>query len=445
MDIIPRIVSTGKLEGQKEYIRISKLMDAGNEARRKTGDNSILALGAASLISSNRQKESNGSSRHKPRQAYIVSSLKHPEEVREFRNIYPQGFYLLGVYSDEERRKNYLMKEKLMKEQEAKELILRDQDERLPHGQHVTDTFHLSDFFVKLDGDEDQLKNSIWRILEILFSHPYKTPTFNEYSMFLAFAASLRSADLSRQVGAVIAKNNEILATGANDCPRYGGGLYWPELNIKTKNIEDKPGGRDYKRGEDSNKAEQNKLINEILEKASEKNIDKETLRAVLRSSRIDDLTEFGRVVHAEMEALLCCARNSISTHGATLYCTTFPCHNCAKHIIAAGIERVVYIEPYQKSKAAEFHNDSIVMGFEDRDDAVRFEPFVGIGPRRFFDLFSQKLGSGYPIKRNIEGRSWVWQPGDACLRLQMLPCSYLDLESIASNMFYNAQKMEER
>jgi Cytidine and deoxycytidylate deaminase zinc-binding region len=110
-------------------------------------------------------------------------------------------------------------------------LMLRDEDGHLRHGQRVADTFHLADFFVRLDGNNDVLKNGIWRILDILFGNPYKTPTFDEYAMFLAFAAALRSADLSRQVGAVIAKNTEIIATGANDCPRFGGGLYWPEFD----------------------------------------------------------------------------------------------------------------------------------------------------------------------------------------------------------------------
>ena len=61
------------------------------------------------------------------------------------------------------------------------------------------------------------------------------------------------------------------------------------------------------------------------------------------------------------MEELLFCARNTVDTRRATLYTTTFPCHNCAKHIIAAGIARVVYVEPYPKSKAMEFHGDALV------------------------------------------------------------------------------------
>ena len=59
-------------------------------------------------------------------------------------------------------------------------------------------------------------------------SNPCITPTFDENAMFLAYAASSRSADLSRQVGAVVvSENREVVATGANDLPQCGGGQYW--------------------------------------------------------------------------------------------------------------------------------------------------------------------------------------------------------------------------
>jgi len=441
-DVIPQ-VAVKPLPGKDEYDRISTMMDAGNEARRRSADNSILALGAASWISSHRGGE-NESPKYRPRHAYIINSLKHPDEVLRLREIYTEGFYLIGVHSDDERRQRYLVDEKRISPEKALELMLRDQDEHLPHGQQVADTFHLSDFFIRIEDDDDRLKHDLWRILDILFGDPYKTPIFDEYAMFLAFAASVRSADLSRQVGAVIAKDQEIIATGANDCPRYGGGLYWPKFDKETKSIKDTEGGRDYTRGGDSNKLEQQKIIDEILEKAAQKGIDKQALREALEGSRIRDLTEFGRVVHAEMEALLSCARNNLSARNGTLYCTTFPCHNCAKHIIAAGIKRVVYIEPYQKSKAAEFHQDCVRVGFGDGKHHVRFEPFVGVGPRRFFDLFSLHLGSGNELRRkDKEGRVVPWKPEDAHPRLQLLPCSYLDLELVASDMFNKARIKE--
>jgi deoxycytidylate deaminase len=65
-----------------------------------------------------------------------------------------------------------------------------------------------------------------------------------------------------------------------------------------------------------------------------------------LLGSRIMDLTEYGRVVHAELLALCDAARLGRSVKGATLYCTTFPCHNCTKHLLASGIRRVVFMEP---------------------------------------------------------------------------------------------------
>lgn len=63
---------------------------------------------------------------------------------------------------------------------------------------------------------------------------------------------------------------------------------------------------------------------------------------------------------------------------GATLYSTTFPCHNCARHIVGAGIARVVFVEPYTKSRAEQLHSDSIAIAEADPDEKkVVFDPFV--------------------------------------------------------------------
>jgi deoxycytidylate deaminase len=444
-DIIAKLIQRAETPSG-EFERIKWGMEDGDSARRESGDNSILALGAASRIAQLREADEKGNSVPAPRRAYIINSLKNPEEVFRLREIYPLGFYIFGIHSDENYRKRVLteVRAKPMSSDEAKVLIARDEDEHLKHGQRVTDTFHLSDFFMRLVDDNQRVRNEFSRLLQILFGHPYNTPTFDEYAMFLAFASSLRSADMSRQVGAVIAKDGEIISTGANDCPSFGGGLYWPEYNKDkdVKRIEDKPSGRDYKHGRDLNKAEQEKIINQILERAAEKKIDISKLREVLQGSRITELTEFGRAVHAEMEALLACARQGVSTKGATLYCTTFPCHNCAKHIIAAGIHRVVFIEPYEKSKAEDLHGDAMKVGFADEESGVQdkllFEPFVGVGPRRFLDLFSMRIGSGYVLSREDEmSKTKTWHPEeDANLRIQMLPLSYLDTEVEASIMF---------
>jgi hypothetical protein len=79
------------------------------------------------------------------------------------------------------------------------------------------------------------------------------------------------------------------------------------------------------------------------------------------------------------------------------LYVTTVPCHHCARHIVAAGIARVVYVAPYAKSLAEELHRDAVLVDpsvatesdiSPDDRRKVTFEPFVGVGPRRFLPLF---------------------------------------------------------
>jgi len=434
-DIIAELAEN-QIGGNDEYERISRFMDAGNLLRKKSKDCSILALGAAAKINEQREQQ-------KPRRryAYIINSLKHPEEVARLREIYSEGFFLLGVHSDKKRRHEYLKENKQIPKSKAAALINRDADEELSdhdnnaYGQQTRDTFHLADFFIHLDKNTDKIQNGIWRVIDLIFGHPYTTPTFDEYAMFMAFAAALRSADLSRQVGAVVAKDNMILSTGANDCPKYGGGLYWPSYDEQHSKISDAEDGRDYMRGEDSNKTEKNNIIESLMDLLKDHTSDPEKVHAVLKKSKIKDITEYGRVVHAEMEAILSCARSNICAKGATLYCTTFPCHNCAKHIIAAGIKRVVYIEPYPKSKASEFHSDSISLN-KKSNDTVLFEPFVGIGPQRFFDLFSMTFGFGNSLKRKDKaGQTIDWELGNNKLRVQMLPCSYIERETLAASI----------
>jgi len=268
----------------------------------------------------------------------------------------------------------------------------------------------------------------------------------------MAFNSSVRSGDLSRQVGAVISRERQIIATGANDVPQSGGGLYWAEMNPETGEVNDRPDGKDYMRDMDSNKQTQAEIIREIATALLDKGLvsaDKEIdLAAALKESKISDLTEFGRIVHAEMDALLSCSRAGIPTVDSTLYCTTFPCHNCAKHIIASGITRVVYVEPYPKSRALEFHSEAIELKSELNTTTadnrlVKFEPFVGVGPRRFLDLFSMSLGSGSKLRRkNKDGSTVDWDKATAPIRTPLIPKSYLDIETAAVAIWNEHSKM---
>lgn len=409
--------------GSPEFQRLRRLMHAGNLAREKGGD--VLALAGAGTIARARTNDQTGQSEPLKRTAHLLRSLKHPAEVLTLRRIYGPGFFLIGVLEAEEERRRYLKSVKGCSDEEVDDLLQRDDYEGLELGQRTRDTFHLSDVFVPA-GDN----SAIHRFLDLVFGAPYETPTLDEYAMFFAFAASLRSGDLSRQVGAVVVSpTGDVVGVGANDVPTATGGLFWPG----------KADRRDFILGFDSNEAQRAEIVEDILQRLRPDGVDEVNWRREgwrrLTGSPLLDITEYGRPVHAEMEALLSCGRSGVSARGSTLYSTTFPCHNCAKHILAAGVMRVVYVEPYPKSKTASFYSDSIDLGSSRAEGRVSFAPFEGIGPRRFFDLFSIGPSSGYPVKRKVRGGRVRedWTRPSAEVRVPLLPNSYMVRESVAA------------
>jgi deoxycytidylate deaminase len=416
-----------RLRATPEYDRIRTRMDAGNEMRKRAKRGDLLALYAVSEINQMRP----GLNHEEPvaRRAHILLTLKHPEEVRALRRIYGPGFFLIGVYSSEEERSRYLMRDKGIPAKNVQKLIQRDQDEGQPFGQRTRDTFYLADVFVRSDE-----KEQAWRFIDLVFGHSFTTPRRDEDAMFVAYAASLRSAALGRQVGAAIASDKgDVIAVGCNDVPRFGGGLY----------VEgEAPDYRDHVVGRDSNEDYRTRILQEVTGRLVP-NLSVDDAREKLRGSLLLDVSEFGRAVHAEMEALLSCARHGVSPRSGSLYTTTFPCHNCARHIIAAGIRRVVYIEPYAKSRAADLHDDAIaVEESPGPSDKVQFEPFVGIGPRRYFDLFSTSLSSGYLVSRDLP-LDTAWR-AKARTRVPMLPTSYLRREKLAIEVLRKQTREED-
>ncbi|MCC6157075.1 MAG: cytidine deaminase [Deltaproteobacteria bacterium] len=426
----PEILDTigVRLHTEPEYQRLKTYMDAGSKLRAQTRYGGILALHAVAEIS---RKRTQASTEFLPRTAHVLRSLKHDEEVRVLRRIYGAGFFLVGVFAVQPERQRLL--EIRMSPLEAEELIRRDEDEGSELGQKTRDTFALSDVFVRAD----QAESELGRFLELVFGNTTLTPTRDEHGMFMAYAASVRSGSLARQVGAAImTQHGEIIATGANDAPMKGGGLYWPGLGDQ----------RDAVRGRDSNDEQKARIVVEVMKAlgigagpTGAERSDEEIWadgRERLRNTQILDITEYGRDVHAEMDALLACARIGVSPRGCTLYCTTFPCHNCAKHLVAAGIERVVYIEPYPKSRALTLHSDSITVDPHCAGEKVLFEPFVGVGPRRYFDLFSvMGISTGFSVNRKnrTDGTPVKYSRRNGKPKVPLLPQSYFERERSAA------------
>ncbi|WP_426056759.1 deaminase, partial [Escherichia coli] len=54
------------------------------------------------------------------------------------------------------------------------------------------------------------------------------------------------------------------------------------------------------------------------------------------------------RTIHAEMNAILQCAKFGVPTEGAEIYVTHFPCLQCTKMILQAGIKKIYYLKDYR-------------------------------------------------------------------------------------------------
>ncbi len=468
--LIAEFSPTTKLETEPHHARIRSHMDAGDELRSSWRPD-VLAVAAVREVKRLRGADARGP---KGFTAYFLRTLKHPDEVKTLREVYGRGFFLLGASASKELRLNALTAHKNVPHAEASDLLARDESAPMGHGQQTRAAFHLADAFVALTSDQAENTRGIWRILDILFGRPSLTPTMDEYAMFLAYAASVRSGALSRQVGAVIvSKSNEVIATGANEVPKAGGGSFLPTSHIDDPNEHEPQDNRDWAQGRDANQVERERIAAQIVEKVvkllreDESNetasMDsrrrpeglEQALSKALRGSPLKDLTEFGRAVHAEMDALMASVRVGVSVRRGTLYCTTFPCHNCSKHIVASGLNRVVFIEPYPKSRALELHGDAIVVqgasstspsagNEQDSHQPVMFEPFRGIGPRKYLDLFSLTLSTGRPMDRK-RALEQPWSRTGAHLRVSMVPTSYLEREYAALDALENSNPGKQR
>jgi hypothetical protein len=160
-----------------EFDRIRSLMGAGDKLREASKRNSILAAGAAAQIKGLRDTTH-------PKAAYIINSLKRPEEVELLRRIYGEAFFLIGIHADEKRRLSYL-EDQGVKPDQAVELTRIDEEEAGDYGQRTRDTYHLSDFFINLGKNDDQVTNTVKRFLDLMFADPYRNPTFDEFAMFM--------------------------------------------------------------------------------------------------------------------------------------------------------------------------------------------------------------------------------------------------------------------
>ena len=138
-------------------------------------------------------------------------------------------------------------------------------------------------------------------------------PSWDQYFMDITRLVANRSTCLRRQVGAILVKDRNILATGYNGVP--SGISHCDALGCLRERLKVPSGERH----------------------------------------------ELCRGLHAEQNAIIQAARHGINIDGSALYCTTMPCIICTKMIINAGITTVIYAEGYADELAREMLTETAI------------------------------------------------------------------------------------
>lgn len=98
------------------------------------------------------------------------------------------------------------------------------------------------------------------------------------------------------------------------------------------------------------------------------------------------------RTIHAEMNALLQCAKFGVQTDGAEIYVTHFPCLQCTKMLLQAGISKIYYLHDYRNHPYAE--------GLLRRKGVATEQVIM---PEDFFDNFDAFIRYDNPTKYEKE------------------------------------------
>ncbi|MFA6549243.1 MAG: cytidine/deoxycytidylate deaminase family protein [Candidatus Margulisiibacteriota bacterium] len=136
-------------------------------------------------------------------------------------------------------------------------------------------------------------------------------PNWDQYFMKIADDVAERAICVKRKVGALIVKDNRILASGYNGAPK--GFKHCTEQTCLRKQMQVPSGQRH----------------------------------------------ELCRGLHAEQNAIIQAALHGVKIEGGTLYCNYQPCVICVKMLINAGLKRFVYSGGYPDELAAEMLKES--------------------------------------------------------------------------------------
>lgn len=236
----------------------------------------------------------------------IIESVRTLGEVEALRS--KENFYLFAVDADPKVRYERIVLRGSETDKVSFQTFLsnenREMDSDDPNKQNLRRCIEMADFRFDNNGTVDDLNR---QVVEVLKQITYQRPSWDEYFMQLANAASQRATCDRGRSGCVIVKDRQLLVTGYVGSP--AGLPHCDEVGHLFRQTIESDG----------------RVVNHCV-----------------------------RTVHAEQNAICQAARRGIALDGATLYCRMTPCRTCAMLIINCGIKRVVCERKYHAGAESE-------------------------------------------------------------------------------------------
>jgi deoxycytidylate deaminase/dephospho-CoA kinase len=317
----------------------------------------------------------------------VIDGFRNFQEVQEIRKRY-SSFFLVAICADKKERWERVKEDYEGRYNEFEDDDQRDKNQDFEWGQSVQKCVDDADYVFY---NNDQLTVDVSgktapdtiKISRILMEQAnefvplmrkeenVRPPRSEEIQIATAYAQSNFSTCQKRHVGAAITitKNGQefVISAGYNENPARiktclkAGGCF------KDENMESKLKAR----GENITKC---LSCGQKLKKSTPWNCNKcgASIKEWLFPNRNMELCT---AIHAEERAIL--SLSGRSAEGGTLYVTTFPCFQCARLILDAGIKKVIFVEAYPVPETTTFLKQ-----------AVDVQPFIGFTARAFFRVF---------------------------------------------------------
>lgn len=324
-----------------------------------------------------------------------LDGIRNVGEVQYLRQRFGPRFYLFALECPASERWERLKPEYEGRGQTFEHFSAddrRDKDEEVVFGQQVQPCVDSSDVLLINDDEVThvKLRKKLLQFLRLVTGEEPRYATPLEILMNLAYSASHGSKCLKRQVGAVLVaaapgRMGDVVGTGFNENPP-------PTAPC----VEEMAYGADPKQGKRGQCYRDKVRFDALTKYAAQKwkcamcgaefaapagpeppwkcsNCGEELGKVFFPERAMTWCT----AIHAEVAAILAAGHRA---RGTTLYTTTFPCFQCAEKLAQAGIDAIVYTEPYPDTQAA----DRLTLA------NIKTARFEGVRSSRFHEIFQR-------------------------------------------------------